>query len=375
MKKTIITTTLLLLSIASFAEVREVSVMTYNVQNLFDTKHDEGENDCEFLPLKTKVSMKHEMVKNCSSVKSDFYKSQCFYLDWNQKVLDKKIQQLSKVIKIANKGQSPDILVLQEVENMDVLIELANKGLVGENYKYAILIEGQNKRGIDVAMLSKFPVLYEPKLHTISQESKTTGILEATFYIDGQLLTIFGNHWPSQNSPSCEREKAAKALYKAVENNRERYKDGLVIAVGDFNTIPADQPHGINMHITNKQNKYWFHEVNIEGTYNYKGKWNRLDRIFLLEGTFSESCKTHKKFCIAVNWSDFKVIKEDFMLKNIKSVKVPYRFNPETKQGFSDHLPVIATFDFIPPFNQGQQRVFQSYRPTYTKGIKVLSEF
>jgi len=51
-----------------------------------------------------------------------------------------------------------DILALQEVENLEVL-QRFNSDYLGGLYEEIVLVEGNDPRGIDVAVLSKFPLL------------------------------------------------------------------------------------------------------------------------------------------------------------------------------------------------------------------------
>ena len=89
------------------------------------------------------------------------------------------------------------------------------------------------------------------------------------------------------------------------------------------------------------------------GTHHYRGKWSSLDRIFVLKKYLSPSCNYYGR-CFKVLWSNYSVIKKPFMLHNesyqddggrdIFYENVPWRFDAETGEGYSDHLPVISTF-------------------------------
>jgi endonuclease/exonuclease/phosphatase family metal-dependent hydrolase len=52
---------------------------------------------------------------------------------------------------------APDVLALAEVENRRVL-QRFNEELLGRRYPYAMLIDGNDERGIDVGVLSRFPI-------------------------------------------------------------------------------------------------------------------------------------------------------------------------------------------------------------------------
>ncbi len=67
-----------------------------------------------------------------------------------------------------------DVVALQEVENISVLTQFRDKYLSDMGYKEVILIEGNDQRGIDVALLSRYPV------------SNVTSHKDARFNVPGQ---------------------------------------------------------------------------------------------------------------------------------------------------------------------------------------------
>jgi len=372
---------------------RTVSVMSYNVENLFDNVHDEGKKDWTYLPLEVKKKSS-EVQAYCKSQRVPMYRDECFNLDWSDKILSKKIQQISKVIRSYDNGKGPDIIVVQEVENLNVLTMLRDQGLANLGYQEVVLLEGPDVRGIDVGMISRFPLASPAILHPIDLSelsnrsggfsSKTRGILEATFDIDGALVTIFGNHWSSQSNIDETRLIEARTLYNAAKN----VKNSAVLALGDFNTIESDSPHGINEYILSSSKEYSFYDAvdplhstksddemdvnhfinrdvdalvnnNInEGSHWYKGKWQFLDHIFLMKSTTfnpddkDANCSIHT--CVGPVWNTFAVHKADFMMREITYVdrrtgkttkyKVPWRFDANKGQGYSDHLPITLQF-------------------------------
>lgn len=321
-----------------------VSVMTYNVENLFDTLHDEGKEDYTYMPLAIK-KVSQEVQDFCSSIDHDYFREVCFKLDWSEEVLDKKIANLSKVILSAEKFKGPDILVLQEVENKRALEMLVNKGLKNKGYKYISLLEGPDSRGIDVAVISKRPIIKET-LHKVELggvAKETRGILEVEISLGRKTLAVFANHWPSQSNPSQARLIAAQTLAEAAQKSPA----DAVLAAGDFNTIDADSPHGINLVIkpqfitVHEKAQALGHRV-ASGSHWYRGEWSFLDKIFFLKGRMQNG--------IAPLYKSFRVHKESWMLKERIWVDdetgsgskhmVPNAFDEETGRGFSDHLPL-----------------------------------
>jgi len=336
---------LISLFIANVATATTVKVMTYNVENLFDTTHDVNKDDYTYLPLLVKRNS-DEVQNYCLGIPS-WYQGACFNLNWDDKILKNKINNIAKVIK----SENPDILVLEEVENINVLNKLVNIGLKNQGYKYVSLVEGPDSRGIDIGVISKFKFSKEVKLHHIDTASvdnngkpdkETRGILEASFKINGKNITIFGNHWPSQSHPDESRVVAGKTLYQAINK-----KDDLVIALGDFNTVENDKLSGIDEYLLNESREHTFidsetkffntypESTNQRGTHSHQGKWGSLDHIFVLNNNKN----------ISILWDSFKVVSHDYMFQiNKHKNKVPFRFDTDLHDGYSDHLPVTISF-------------------------------
>ena len=105
------------------ADSYEFSAMTLNTQNLFDTVDDPKKNDKAYLPIELKKSQKH--ISSCQDIKVKSWKDECLYLDWDEDTKNTKLMNLAnEIIKYNNSG--PDILALQEVENINILKEEIN---------------------------------------------------------------------------------------------------------------------------------------------------------------------------------------------------------------------------------------------------------
>ena len=358
-KQTLFTLFIFLISVSIFASSEpaagdgklSVSVMTYNLENLFDTKHDLGKEDYTYLPLDFKNSSA-EVQAYCQSLTNEYYKKSCLEFDWSQDIVDQKIKNLAKVILSYNNGQGADILVFEEVENKNILKQLISKGLANKGYLFVSLIEGPDTRGIDVGIISKYPIKKET-YHRISMKpyaSRTTrGILQTDFKVANKVVTIFANHWPSQSNPDGARLNAAKVLKKAALKT----KSDLVLALGDFNTTSSDSKNGITQYIlpifydveSIARTKY---DIKAHGTHWYRGEWESLDKIFVLKASLAKNK-------VRPDYRSFEILNLPFMMKKINWTnhdsgqvdvqEIPNRFDTESGEGYSDHLPVGIRFN------------------------------
>ncbi len=329
---------------------KSITVMTYNVENLFDAMDDPGKEDETYLPLAKKKTSQHKA--KCAGLSRQWWRQQCLETDWNENKIERKINRIADVVLQVKNGRGPDVLVLQEVENLNILKQLQQNGLGQAGYKEAILIEGPDKRGIDVAMLSKLPqvggsVLHEIKLDYIdrktgevdpSKEARPTrGILQAQFKLpDDEKLIVLGVHFPSQGSPTPARRKA---LEKLEEVRKALPEDSFVIATGDFNiTAVEDGREGLFAEVSNN----WLvsHQLgcqSCEGTHNYRGSWSFLDVML-----FS---KNFKKGSWVVDAKSIRIPNKS--IYQLNHFGGPARFNDgRAQKGVSDHWPLAA--DIIP---------------------------
>lgn len=219
-----------------------ISVMTFNVENLFDNTDDAGKKDETYLPKEMKNSQFH--TRKCRQVKVRRWREECLFWDWSDDVVQQKLKVVGATIRQVNNGLGPDIVALQEVENMSILEQLRDNHLTGLGYDTLVLIEGNDKRGIDVAFLSKFPAR-NARLHftrfASSQGNRigdTRPILEATFELPGGSELIGLNvHFPAPFHPATMREKSYATL-NSILNSLP--KNQPVFAAGDFNTTSEE---------------------------------------------------------------------------------------------------------------------------------------
>lgn len=305
---------LILMIVCSAAEVRAeryFSVMTYNVENLFDTIHDAEKRDMEFLPEGERR--------------------------WGGARLRKKLKDICKVIAGADSVEACPVIGLCEVENDNVMTQLTeHTPLKVQGYKY-VMTHSADPRGIDVALL------YKPeRFRLIRHESirmQTSVPTRDVLYICGMMdykdtLDIFLLHLPSK----LGKEVAARnrkivtmeTLVHADSVFRKRQK-ATVIIMGDFNDELREEK-------MEPYRRYGFRDLTEglkPGSYKYKGEWSFIDHI-MLRTSYAVEAKA-------------SVVMLPFMMEKDKEdgSKMPRRMyiGPIYHGGVSDHLPVIVRLD------------------------------
>ena len=307
-------------------EKKKVSfdIMSYNVENLFDTIDDPNKADEDFTPSGK--------------------------LQWNTV---KYYEHLNHTVDaITNKGTNfPAVVGLIEVENGTVLKDLVNTSyLKGRGYNY-VWYEGPDERGIDVAMLydmnrvsmvgsRPIPVVLE----SVS-DPNTRDILKVSLEIGSEQFNLFVNHWPSrrggQDESEMHRIKAASVLRKEVDQILSVNPMANVICMGDFNDFPSNKSvrdvlqAGVSNEHSVLFNMMSDFEALKKGTHFYKGEWSPLDQFMVSYGMFDNKC---------VSANSFEVVSYDFIMYTSKDgVKSPARVyvGDSYKGGYSDHLPIL----------------------------------
>ncbi len=314
-------------------------VAFWNLENLFDTVNDPAKNDEEFLPNSN--------------------------LEWTQQRFDKKIYNLSRVIRSMNNNRGPDLLGVCEVENKNVLDSLTQKYLNDLNYNI-VHVESPDKRGIDVALLYKNEKVkvIEVTVDTVhlSDGWPTRPVLGV--HIENKYkkeFTVFVNHWPSRSGGEEQSEpnriEAAKTLRNAIDKILEKDQWANIISIGDYN----DEPGNISILETLKahpvicdsiktgsefeSNRELFNLAYSEyadgnGTYKYKDDWNLLDQVIV-----SGNVLTGKSITYICN--SYTIYKPYFLQTHSgKYAGTPFPTYGGRKYlgGYSDHYPVFAKF-------------------------------
>jgi predicted extracellular nuclease len=299
-------------------------LMSYNVENLFDTIDDPNKADEDFTPTGK--------------------------LQWNSA---KYYEHLNHTVDaITNKGTNfPAVVGLIEVENGTVLNDLVNTSyLKGKGYQ-VVWYEGPDERGIDVALIydsNKVTVLGSRPIPVVLEsvsDPNTRDILKVSVKVGSEDYHLFVNHWPSRRGGMDESEmhriKAASVLRKEVDQILSVNPNANIICMGDFNDFPSNKSvHDVLQAGVSNEHSVLFNmmsdfEALKKGTHFYKGEWSPLDQFVVGYGMFDNKC---------ISANSFEVVSYDFIMYTSKDgVKSPARVyvGDSYKGGYSDHLPIL----------------------------------
>ena len=297
----------------------------YNVENIFDTRHDEGKQDEEFLPEATR--------------------------HWTEKRYWRKLDQIGKAILSTTEDGIPDMVALCEVENDQTLHDLTQRSLLRKaGYEY-VMTTSPDARGVDVALMYspfsfKLMRSYGLRIKTIEGMKATRDILYACGQlVTGDTLHVFVVHAPSRHGGEKAsrpfRLQAADRLLQSVDSVRALSPNAHILITGDFNDY-YDSPALLRIcqHDLKNITKDARGQYGVQGTYRYKGEWNSLDHMLvsspvskMVEKTFIHSPKF--------------LLEEDKFYGGYLPRRT-YKGMKYEKGGFSDHLPLVARFRLVP---------------------------
>lgn len=141
-----------------------------------------------------------------------------------------------------------DIMCVVEAENRPMLVDFNTNGLAAAKFDQVMCIDGNDKRGIDVGLLTKFPIrgirtnIYDG---TSTSRIFSRDCLELDLELpDGRMLYILCNHFVSKmngDPPSSRKRRMRQARRVAEILGGCDLKKDLVIVAGDMNDTP-DSP-------------------------------------------------------------------------------------------------------------------------------------
>ena len=291
---------------------------------------------------------------------------------WDNTKLTTKIDQLSKIIKLLNNGQGPDILGVCEIENEHVLERLVVAlASLSRNYKI-VHSESDDKRGIDVAIIYDADMMEveqgnidttNPGVltdlvfnHFVMRRTATRDILQVNFLtkVSRNRLVVIVNHWPSRSGGEYESQGyrfiAGETLAYFHQRIMEEHGDATaVISLGDYN----DEPHNLSItqyalsersrtKVVRGSNSYFYNLMwdiigDGNGSFFFNNAPNMLDQILVNENVIK------KTSVFQIKDGSVKIEKFDEMTdKGIYKKPIPFggMGKDVNVNGFSDHFPI-----------------------------------
>ena len=240
---TLATALLILQGCGSSAQVSSLSkgksyvIGFYNLENLFDTYHDEGKNDYEYLPDGAN--------------------------QWTEAKYAKKLQNMAQVIAEMRKdnGAWHAVLGVSEIENRHVLEDLVSEPAIAAANYQIVHYDGPDRRGVDVGLLYKpeilkvlasesIPFTFTPSRLDWSawtQEEmdafRTRDVLMVRGTIDSEMFAFFVTHLPSRlgGKGADLRPRGAEIIHQRAMQLQEEFPGIKIVVMGDMNDNPTDR--------------------------------------------------------------------------------------------------------------------------------------
>jgi len=329
---------------------RSLSILDYNVHNLFDAV-DDGSEYAEFSVARGR---------------------------WDEGRYRARLALVAEVVRAAlPEGGWPDLLCLEEIEGRRVLDDLASGPLKAGGYRH-IGVAPASGSPINCGILSRLPIR-SLKAHGLasggeSPAAPTRSLLEASLDRGaGGMLTVFVLHWKSrvegaQQTEGLRRESAA-LLSARVSAVLAADPDAELLACGDFNESPdefyrvgrryptalfpeaeaggssaAGGPGASRVLVAADPSRarssrggepvlYSPWAADSGYSYSYKGGRERLDGFLLAPGLLDDS---------GLRLRGFGVVDESFLMD---AAGEPIAWSSSTAKGYSDHLPILLVLE------------------------------
>lgn len=307
----------------------------YNLENLFDTINTEGVDDEEFTP------------QGLNKWSSERY--------WIK--INNMAEAISRIGEDDGIKGGPAILGVSEIENRQVLQDIVSHPLLRSSNYQIVHYDSPDLRGVDVALL------YQPRyFRVISSESPelvifdengqrvyTRDQLVVTGSLDGEIISIIVNHWPSRSSgesvTKSRRNEAATLTRTLVDSLQKIDKNARIVVMGDLNDDPVNESLRKYLRASDSPDKltdgelfncmYPLFKKGIGSLY-YRDGMNLFDQIIVSPALLGKDYSTYKFYAARVFNKPF-LVQQDGQYKDY-----PLRTYVGTtfQGGYSDHFPV-----------------------------------
>lgn len=294
----------LIFSLPILAEKSSLRIVSYNVENLFDTHHDTLKNDSSFLP----DGMHH----------------------WTYRRYQTKIDRIAQVLVNIGGWESVPLVGLCEVENARCLRNLCYK-LRRFHYKY-VHYDSPDERGVDVALLydsTRLSILNRRALSLSLDGDATRDILYVSaLYEQRDTVHVMMCHLPSQlggaSNTDWKRQRAKSLIQSQIDSIFLFQPGANIVVMGDMNTSAQDDLRGMYNLMLPIQKMG-------QGTHKYQGIWTCLDQFYVSQSIATKATTT----IFSPQW----LLEEDTKYLDYKPRRtyIGFRYN----DGYSDHLPIV----------------------------------
>lgn len=328
-----------LLAVTSFAQEKQYKVAAigfYNLENLFDTIDEPDVRDSEFTPKGSR--------------------------SWGTKLYVEKLENMAKVVADIGTDLTPDgvsILGVSEIENRKVLEDLVKEEAIADRNYQIVHHNSSDERGIDVAFLYQpkyfevlgkkaFPVLL---FRSDSSRDFTRDVLLVSGKLDGELIHLMVNHWPSRSggekASEHKRAAAARVCKMVTDSLIQENPDAKIILLGDLNDDPTSPSVKEVLAAKTKKSKTKSGDLynatydlfkKGNGTLAYRDSWNLFDQIIISEELLDEKTEGYRHY-------QTRIFNKKYLYQKSGRYKgYPFRtFGGDTYQGgYSDHFPVYV---------------------------------
>ena len=314
------------------------TVAFYNLENLFDTVNDTTKFD-ERSPIM-------EMKAN------------------REEVYIKKVQNMARVISEIGSDvakNSPAVIGVSEVENRQVLVDLVNHPLLVDRDYGIIHYESPDVRGIDVALLYQKKLFrpinhssHEVKIYDYSTKERrqTRDQLLVSGELDGDLIHIVVNHWPSRSGGEAKsranRVAAAKVTKRLADSLQSIDPYAKILIMGDLNDDPTND--SVKKILKAEGEK---EDVGLKGIYNpyenmfrkaglgttaYRDAWSLFDQILMTKPLLEKDYSSYRFYKAEIYNRNYLISKHG----RYKGYPLRSFSDGGFTNGFSDHFPVYV---------------------------------
>ena len=320
----------LFIGLSSYAQNKPLNAYVigfYNLENLFDTIDDPIKNDAQFLP------------------DGDY--------TWGTMKYTNKLQKMAYAISQMPKNLA--ILGVSEIENINVLEDLVKEPAISNRKLKPILIEGPDKRGIDVGLLYNTKLFKPTNITSTRMQSElenffTRDQLCISGILDGEEIHVIVVHWPSrsggQQRSIPRRAEAARTTKHICDSLFAINPNAKIVVMGDLNDDPIDPSVTTELGVKSKieetkqselfNTTYAFYKQGI-GTLAYKDQWNLFDQIIISQAWLNSNRKT-------LSYWKTEIFNKDFLKQQEGRYKgYPLRTHASGvwTNGYSDHFPCL----------------------------------